>query len=152
MCAHSLHASDFTAVFTWITVTFWTGGTWGGRRTSSPFDMLTSEPSGWHFQCTPQHGPADDSEWNEWWRRGKLQESNREAAWSHRAPCCHQPAPLFSYNMELLMCSLLGFTVISRPRYVKKLPKPTVCLFCTSHAVLPVWSSLLPPGSRCLFS
>lgn len=42
MCAHSLHASDFAAVFTWITVTLCTGGTWGARRTSSPFDILTS--------------------------------------------------------------------------------------------------------------
>lgn len=74
MCAHSLHASDFTAVFTWITVAFWT---WGGRRTFSPFDMLTSEPAGWHFQCTPQHGPTDDSEENEWWRRGKSWGNNR---------------------------------------------------------------------------
>lgn len=152
MCAHSLHASDFTAVFTWITVTFWTGGTWGGRRTSSPFDMLTSEPSGWHFQCTPQHGPSDDSQWNECWRRGKLQENSREAAWSHWALCWHQPASLFSYNMELLLWCLLGFAVISQPRYVKKFPKPTVCLFSTSHTMLPVIAHCCPCGSCCLFS
>lgn len=136
--------SDFTAVFTWITVTFWTGAPGVGGEPPLPLICWLLNLLGGIFGALLSMVPLMAVSETSGGGGGNCRRVT-EAAWSHRAPCCHQPAPPFSYNKELLMWCLLGFTVISQPRYVKKLPKPTVCLFCTSHTMLLVWSSPLPP-------
>lgn len=157
MCAYSLHASDFTAVFTRIILTLGAGGT--GEGGEPLLCWLLPSTCCMAFQRMHQQCPAGGKVG--WMRGAEGRKHGKMTDWQAvllnilllsppPLPFCanhywHLHTPLFSYNLKLVCAACWVLLLCTSGRYMTKLPEPTDFFVLCSPRHTPGHSSLLPP-------